>query len=83
MTPTFNDAIGWTSEWMKENRPELKIYNVFMWYSDLFQYRVIERKDGVMAFDKFCLTIHEKIFSFPIPSTKEDLFTILQILDKP
>jgi len=86
-TPTFQDAVSWTTEWMTEKHPfpELKRHNVHIWCNDNFMYRVItdKSKPNNLLFIKDLMDGScDWVFKIIIPPTKEEFFTLLNILDK-
>ena len=91
MTPTFTESLSWLTEFMAEKHPELPTYypaaftmHVQAWGNDFIEYYL--HNDEMTGPWIECENVEIKqipIFRFIIPSTKEDLFTVLNILDKP
>jgi len=87
MTPTFTESLVWLTEYMADKHPEfnhLPTGYPVRWGNDFVEYCLYEGAFGEPRFSLTNVEITEyDIFMFVIPETKEDLFAILQILDKP
>ena len=85
MTPTYQQAIEWASEWMKENHPEVKplvSISSINWEAELTEWKVRLNLFGCPMFLRYSTDLGVDIFDFIIPSTKQDFFAVLNILDK-
>ena len=85
MTPDYQQALEWATEWITEKHPEILLvencndywaneFTEFHFFKDEFETPCI-RKVSVEIFD---ITI----FRFIIPATKQEFFSVLNILDK-
>ena len=87
MTPTFTEALSWLTEFMAEKHPDinhLPTKSAEYWSNDFIEYCLYEGAFGEPRFSLTNVEITEyDIFMFVVPETKEDLFTVLNILDKP
>lgn len=88
-SPTFTTALEWLTEYFEKKHPELIIAKdhdgVTIWKTSRnpYDYPLYTFIPGI---DSFPMTLskrikNELIWIFPIPETKEQLFTILEILD--
>lgn len=83
--PTYQQALEWASEWMKENHPEVKplvSISSINWEAEFTEWKVRLNRFGCPMFLRYSTDLGVDIFDFIIPPTKQDFFAVLNILDK-
>jgi len=85
--PTFDQALTWIQEWIKERHPTKEMFKVSKsrreWCDEFSEYVLLmgDFEEARLRLQSVEI-VQYPIFEFPVPATKEELFTVLSILDK-
>ena len=84
--PTFEQALIWTTHWMEARHPTFTPESLLgdtYWGDDFVEYVLCDNEMTGPYLKATSIEIAEiPIFRFIIPKTKDDFFTLLNILDK-